>query len=72
MSGARVSCPLGGIAPCPDDLCHGTDTTLCGLEYGFDFCEHDYDPDSCSECNGPDEMTDDEWDEIEDEIEASQ
>lgn len=56
---SRVRCLIGTgmTAPCPDDLCHGVDTTLCGLEYGFDFCEHDQDPDSCEECN-----RDNEWD----------
>jgi hypothetical protein len=46
----RAYCPLGGPAPCVDDLCHGSDHTICGLEYGFDFCAHGFLPDSCSEC----------------------
>jgi hypothetical protein len=48
--GVSVRCPLGGPAPCVDDLCNGVDTTLCGLELGFDFCPHDNDPDECEEC----------------------
>ena len=55
--GVMVRCPLGGPAPCIDDLCHSVDTTLCGLEWGYDFCDHEYDPDTCPECsrNWPDE-----------------
>lgn len=53
MSPARVRCPLGGSAPCIDDLCHGVDTTICGLVYDFDLCDHGYDPEACDEypCN---------------------
>jgi len=43
-------CPLGGPAPCVDDLCHGGDHTLCGLELGFDFCEHGFIPETCPDC----------------------
>lgn len=43
----RVTCPLGGPAPCIDDLCHGGGRTLCGLEWYRDFCEHGYDPEEC-------------------------
>ena len=46
----HVKCPLGGDAPCIDDLCHGG-TTLCGLEPGEDFCEHYRHPDDCPDCN---------------------
>ena len=27
----RVRCRDGGPVPCFDDLCHGVDTTMCGL-----------------------------------------
>jgi hypothetical protein len=50
-----VRCLLGGSAPCADDLCHGSDTTLCGLESGFDFCDHGYDPEACDQGCGDDE-----------------
>jgi hypothetical protein len=31
---------------CPDDLCHGNEETLCGLQRGFDFdVSDDGDPD---------------------------
>lgn len=51
-----VRCPLGGPAPCVDDLCHGVDTTMCGLEVGYDVCFHGFYPDTCPdyECNGSD------------------
>jgi hypothetical protein len=52
-----VRCRLGGYAPCVDDLCHGVDTTVCGLEHGFDFCDHGYDPDACSECAAEDDYS---------------
>lgn len=29
---------------CPDDLCHGSDQTLCGLWHGEDFDVMEYDP----------------------------
>lgn len=39
---------------CPDDLCHGNDTTLCGLERGFDFDQveewEEDDDDYCDYC----------------------
>lgn len=56
-----VKCGLGGLAPCVDDLCHGVDTTICGLERGFDFCDHGHFPDSCEECGAEDENDEDEW-----------
>lgn len=34
----RARCLYGGPAPCFDDLCWRGDTTMCGLEAGFDFC----------------------------------
>lgn len=49
-SAAAARCPLGGYAPCVDDLCHGGGRTLCGLEWGFDFCDHGNYPDACDEC----------------------
>ena len=52
----RVRCPLGGYAPCLDDLCYGG-TTVCGLEPGADFCEHYRYPDDCPDCT--DERFDD-------------
>lgn len=52
--GVRVRCPLGGYAPCVDDLCHGGGTTVCGLEEGEDFCDHDYLPETCPECSARD------------------
>jgi hypothetical protein len=45
----RVRCPLGGLAPCFDDLCHGVDTTMCGLEIDFDVCPHGFLPGTCDE-----------------------
>lgn len=57
----RARCPLGGDAPRVDDLCHGADTTLCGLEWGFDFCMHGYVPETCLECLSEAEAAD-EWD----------
>ncbi len=45
-----TACRLGGSFPCGDDLCYGGGTTLCGMEPGLDFCEHDEDPDRCTEC----------------------
>ena len=62
--GVRVRCPVGGYAPCFDDLCHGVDTTMCGLEYGFDFSEHDFDPETCPECNARDWEDDRVWEEV--------
>lgn len=50
-----VQCPHGGPAPCIDDLCHAVDTTLCGLERGFDFCDHGHYPDACEECRAEDD-----------------
>jgi hypothetical protein len=46
-----VRCRAGGPAPCIDDLCHGSDTTLCGLQRGYDFCDHGNYPDFCDECS---------------------
>ncbi len=43
----RVRCPMGGYAPCIDDLCYGGDTTMCGLEWDEDFCTHGYIPETC-------------------------
>jgi len=51
LKGVRVRCPLGGLAPCVDDMCHSGDRTLCGLFWGEDFCEHDYDPETCPLCD---------------------
>lgn len=59
----RVRCPLGGPAPCIDDLCHGVDTTMCGLEMDFDVCYHGFYPDTCNECSGDREW--DDWDDHE-------
>ena len=57
----RAHCPLGGLAPCVDDLCHGVTTTICGLEESHDFCWHGWVPDTCNEgCNGDGEYDDDE------------
>jgi len=56
----RVPCPLGGHAPCVDDLCHGTDTTMCGLEIDFDVCPHGWLPSTCPEGCGDDDPED--WD----------
>jgi hypothetical protein len=50
MKGIRPRCPLGGIAPCIDDMCNSGGETLCGLEPGGDFCEHEFIPDTCPEC----------------------
>jgi hypothetical protein len=50
MTGIRAQCPLGGIAPCIDDMCHSGGQTLCGLDPDFDFCEHEFIPDTCPEC----------------------
>lgn len=46
----RVKCLAGGYAICVDDLCHGVDTTMCGLYVGYDVCHHDYIPETCPEC----------------------
>lgn len=55
----RSRCLYGGIAPCIDDLCHGSDTTVCGLERYEDFCEHGFIPETCPECaEGMDEFYD--------------
>jgi len=50
IDGVRVRCPLGGYAPCLDDMCHSGGETLCRLEPGVDFCEHEFDPETCPEC----------------------
>ena len=56
----RARCLQGGTAPCFDDLCHGVDTTMCGLEHLEDFCDHGWLPDTCDEgCR--EEAFDDEW-----------
>lgn len=54
-----VRCPVGGRAPCIDDLCHGGGRTMCGLEWNEDFCVHGYIPETCETCWGEDD--DDEW-----------
>lgn len=54
----RARCPLGGQAPCFDDLCHVVETTLCGLELDFDFCVHGFVPETCQQCNAEEE----DWD----------
>jgi hypothetical protein len=57
----RARCRLGGPAPCFDDLCHGSSTTICGLEEGIDFCPHGYLPDTCDEgCNYEDDYYEEE------------
>ena len=48
--GVRVRCPLGGYAPCIDDLRHSGGQTIRLLEPGFDVCAHEYDPETCPEC----------------------
>ena len=58
MNGVRARCPIGGIAPCVDDLCNGTSRTICGLEEGIDFCEHGFIPETCPECEGEDDYYD--------------
>lgn len=45
----RARCPLGGSAPCVDDLCRGVDITLCGLGEGIDFCPHGFLPSTCDD-----------------------
>lgn len=49
----RVRCPIGGFAPCVDDMCHGGDRTMCGLEVGdhedADVCWHGWVPMTCPE-----------------------
>ena len=45
----RVKCPLGGYAPCVDDLCYGGGETLCGLEIEYDVCWHGFIPDTCNQ-----------------------
>jgi hypothetical protein len=56
----RVKCPLGGYAPCIDDLCHGGGQTVCLLDSDFDFCSHGYIPDTCNQgCANDDEAQDD-------------
>ncbi len=58
-TGVRVRCGLGGFAPCIDDLCHGGSSTMCGLEWYEDFCEHGYIPDTCPWCYGEDDENED-------------
>lgn len=60
MKGVRARCPLGGFAPCVDDLCRGGDQTVCMLQRGFDFCDHGFDPETCPECWAEDHDGD-EW-----------
>lgn len=55
----RARCPLGGHAPCVDDLCHSVDTTVCGLEWGVDFCDHGFIPETCPDCRDPEGWEDD-------------
>lgn len=55
--GVRVRCPLGGFAPCVDDLCHGGGMMVCGL-YEEEVCHHGFIPETCSECR----MLNGEWD----------
>lgn len=53
----RATCSDGGPIPCCDDLCHGNDTTLCGMERGHDFCDHGNVPDYCHWC----QAEEDDW-----------
>lgn len=48
--GVRVRCPLGGYAPCIDDLCHGG-AFVCGLDGDFDVCPHGFIPETCPDCD---------------------
>jgi hypothetical protein len=58
----RAECASGGgPVPCWDDLCHGSDTTLCRLERGYDFCDHGNIPDWCSFCRYDE---DDDWEDL--------
>lgn len=41
----RRTCIRDGEIVCVDDLCHGTDRTLCGLEFGLDFGVEEFDGD---------------------------
>ena len=61
----RVRCPLGGLAPCVDDMCHSGGDTLCGLEVGehedADVCWHGYLPDTCDQGCADDRDDYDDW-----------
>jgi hypothetical protein len=54
----RVRCPLGGPAPCIDDLCHSGGATLCGLDPDHEVCPHGFIPETCPECGEDDEPED--------------
>jgi hypothetical protein len=58
--GVRVRCPLGGYAPCIDDLCHGGGQTICGLYVDEEVCPHGWIPETC-----PDGCADDDQEELE-------
>ena len=47
----RPACAYGGDAPCMDDLCHGSDVTMCGVDMFNDpfICPHGYIA-NCDEC----------------------
>lgn len=62
--GVPARCPLGGRAPCMDDLCHGGGQTVCGLWPDEDFCWHGYLPETCWECRWEEgeDVADDEGD----------
>lgn len=39
------TCIRDGEIVCVDDLCRGTDRTLCGLQFGIDFGLEEFDED---------------------------
>lgn len=53
--GLRVRCPLGGYAPCVDDLCYGGGQTLCGLYMDEEVCFHGFIPETCPQCEDDDD-----------------
>jgi hypothetical protein len=54
----RVKCPLGGYAPCVDDLCYGGGQMVCGLEMDFDVCFHGFIPETCNQGCSTDDSDD--------------
>jgi hypothetical protein len=56
--GVRVKCPLGGYAPCVDDLCYGGGRTLCGLYLDEEVCFHRFIPETCPEGCADDDYPD--------------
>jgi hypothetical protein len=60
----RVRCPLGGYAPCIDDLCYGGGQTLCGLYMDEEVCFHGFIPETCPDCDESEDWPDDGFDDL--------